>query len=606
MTLHYKVELHNPEAHEFRVVLEIAEPQQEGQELTLPSWIPGSYMIRDFAKNMLSIKAFDRHGPVSLSKLDKQTWRAAKVEGALRVEYHIYAWDLSVRSAHFDNTHAYFNGTSMFLRVVGQEERPHEVTLVESSHFACKNWTVSTTLPQRDVGASGFGLYCADNYDALIDFPVEIGSQYEFSFDVKDIPHRMALTEAIVFDEARLKADLEKICTVHVDMFGELPLTQYLFMVLCVGDGYGGLEHKDSTSLMCKRTDLPVPGADSVSKDYRQFLGLCSHEYFHLWNVKRIQPEVVAKADLSKEAHTELLWAFEGITSYYDDLALVRSGCIKPSEYLDTLATTITRIVRGAGKELQSVADSSFDTWTKFYKQDENAPNAIVSYYAKGALVALGLDLEMRTTTNNRVCLDDLMRLLWQRHGKPGIGVPERGIESLVSELCGTDFSAFFAKYVYGTDELPLSEWLEKVGVSIQFSATSNINDTGSYVDSFSDEKPVISLGLRSKATNGQPELVQVFTEGASQAAGLAPGDIILSIDNEQVTAGNITDFVQRYKEGDESEIHFFRRQRLQSLTLKHQNAKADTCRLTFLADDSLTQDQRNWRHQWFGQDDIC
>lgn len=269
------------------------------------------------------------------------------------------------------------------------------------------------------------------------------------------------------------------ICAEHAGMFGRLPVDRYLFLTLATADGYGGLEHSDSTSLICKRTDLPARQMIKPDKAYRQFLGLCSHEYFHLWNVKRIRPARLAAADLGSECYTELLWAFEGITSYYDDLALVRSGVLSAEEYLDTLANTVTRVLRTPGRLRQSVAESSFDAWIKFYKQDENAPNAVVSYYVKGALVALGLDVTLRERSADSLSLDDLMRRLWERYGRTGIGVPERGIEVEAGELLGASLEAFFQQYVYGKEELPLTEWFGKLGIGYRVRGANNAEDVG-------------------------------------------------------------------------------------------------------------------------------
>ena len=361
--------------------------------LNLPAWIPGSYMIRDFARNIVSLHVISGGNTPEVTKLDKQSWRLDGCEGEVSVHYQVYANDLSVRSAHVDNTHAYFNGTSVFLRLEGSEQEPHLVTIEPSDQLPA-GARVATTMPAVRTGKSGYGDYSAHNYEALIDYPVEIAQLDECTFSVGNVEHRLAIYGRHDCDFDRLARDLARICSVHAGLFGELPIEHYLFLVTVVGDGYGGLEHRDSTSLICSRKELPArqPDSDSkVSKEYRRFLGLCSHEYFHLWNVKRIRPEVLKRARLDQEVHTSLLWSFEGITSYYDDLALARSGVIGPEAYLEQLCEVVTRVMRGKGRFRQSVAASSFDAWTKFYKQDANAANAIISYYTKGALIALTL-----------------------------------------------------------------------------------------------------------------------------------------------------------------------------------------------------------------------
>ena len=399
----YRITSASPSAHLFDVELRIDAPGTDELYLMLPAWIPGSYMIRDFARNLVSITASSGERQLGLVKVDKQTWRVQPCATPLKVSYQVYAWDLSVRGAHLDQTHGYFNGTSVFLKVVGREHEPCEIEIVRPTGTSCSDWRVATTLSRIDAPELGFGRYGADDYEELIDHPVEMG-RFDFRrFSAAGVDHEIALTGRHRADLERLCSDLKRICEYHAGMFGALPkMSRYLFLVTAVGEGYGGLEHSTSTSLLCKREDLPKAGEESITEGYRRFLGLCSHEYFHLWNVKRIRPEALRRADLAAERYTRQLWAFEGITSYYDDLALVRSGLIPAESYLETLARTITRVMRGAGRLKQSLSDSSFDAWTKFYKPDENSPNAVVSYYAKGSLVAFALALRIRACTGGQ------------------------------------------------------------------------------------------------------------------------------------------------------------------------------------------------------------
>ncbi|HZV65686.1 MAG TPA: peptidase M61, partial [Telluria sp.] len=368
--------------HMFDLTVSVATPSPDGQVLTLPAWIPGSYMIREFARNIVRIRAESDGKPVALTKLDKHSWQAAPVAGPLSVHYEVYAWDLSVRAAHLDQTHGFFNGTSVFLRVEGQEAAPHQVDIQCPQDPAAKTWRVATALPELGAKRYGFGSYQAANYDELIDHPVEMGDFALASFKAHGVPHDIVISGRVPnLDMARLQADLKAICEAQIAFFEprtkRAPMERYLFLTLAVGDGYGGLEHRASTALICARADLPTsaaPKSPERSEGYVKFLGLCSHEYFHTWNVKRIKPAVFAPYDLQNETHTPLLWLFEGFTSYYDDLMLVRSGMIGEQTYLKLLAKTIGGVLRGSGRGKQSVADSSFDAWTKYYRQDENAP----------------------------------------------------------------------------------------------------------------------------------------------------------------------------------------------------------------------------------------
>jgi predicted metalloprotease with PDZ domain len=588
----------SPQAHLFRVTLKIERPDSTGQVLTLPAWIFGSYMIRDFAKNIVRLTAQSDNREIPILKVDKQTWKCDPVDGALELVYEVYAWDLSVRSAHLDNSHGYFNGTSLFLKVLGQEDVTCEVNLLPPDGESFQQWKVATTLKALDRSGE-FGVYLASDYDDLVDHPVEMGIFDLATFEAGKIPHQIALTGKHKADLQRVCSDLTRLCNHHIEFFGQLPqMDRYLFQVMAVGEGYGGLEHRSSTSLICSRNDLPLIGDEKVSEGYRQFLGLASHEYFHLWNVKRIRPEVLKNADLSREVHTTLLWAFEGITSYYDDLSLVRTGLIKPESYLELLGRVITRVMRNAGRLKQSVADSSFDAWTKFYKQDENAQNAIVSYYTKGALVALALDLTIRQHTSGAKSLDDLMRALWQRYGVKDLGVGEADVEELAEEISGTDLKAFFDHAVRGTEDLPLEELLGTVGIGLRLRPARNAKDLGG--QAVPDGEAVSAkpaLGARYGANGNDVQLQVIFDHGAAQEAGLSAGDLLMAVDGVRVTMANLEALIEQVPAGESVKVHAFRRDELLELLLTPLPSPADTCDLWLLddVDEEVLASRRSW-----------
>jgi predicted metalloprotease with PDZ domain len=598
--IYYNLQPVHPEAHLFGVTMRIPRPDPQGQRVTLPSWILGSYMIRDFAKNIVTLEAYCGDTEIALEKVDKQTWCCAPCSGELELRYQVYAWDLSVRTAHLDTTHGYFNGTSLFLKAVGQEQEGCQVEIHPPAGERYNNWKVATTLPTAGAEQLGFGMYQAADYDELVDHPVEMGEFTFASFTVAGVPHEIAITGRHDADLDRICRDLQAICEYHVGLFGELPpMQRYLFQVMAVGDGYGGLEHRSSTSLLCKRSDLPRHGEEKVSNGYRDFLGLCSHEYFHLWNVKRIRPQVFKEADLSREVHTRLLWAFEGITSYYDDLSLVRSGRIDAAGYLDLLARVITRVRRGSGRQKQTLEESSYDAWTKFYKADENAPNAIVSYYSKGALVALTLDLLIRWDSDGEKSLDDLMRTLWERYGRPDKGVGEEDIEALAQEITGLDMSCFFEQALRGTDELPLPELLGEMGIGYRLRAARNAADKGGVAKGEEDQPsrrgPVLGATVRDEG--GEARVKVVFDHGAAQKAGLSAGDVIVAVDGLRVTAANLEQRIADIPEGYSVRVHAFRRDELMHFDLKPQAAPEDTCELWLL--DNLEQEQIERRQAW-------
>lgn len=594
--IHYRICASDPYAHLYSVELTLQQPRSDGQQLRLPAWIPGSYMIRDFARNIVSISARDHQGQVELNKLDKSTWQLGACSGPVTVEYQVYAWDLSVRAAHLDQRHAYFNGTSVFLEVIGQAEQPCTLEIVKPDISEAAQWRVVTSLPEDGAPRYGFGQYRASNYDELIDHPVEIADFSLVSFDACGVPHDFVLSGLHTADLERIARDLKVICEYQIRLFGEpAPFARYVFITWVVGDGYGGLEHRASTSLICSRDDLPLKKqADKLSEGYKTFLGLCSHEYFHSWNVKRIQPAI--PYDLQRENNTPLLWAFEGITSYYDDLTLVRTGLISREEYLELQAKNITRVLRNPGRLRQSVAESSFDAWTKFYKQDENSSNAIVSYYTKGGLVAMGLDLTLRRLTNHKLSLDDVMRDLWQRFGQVQKPVAEFDILTTCVHLLeqhqvntqGIDqFSEFFNNAVYGTQDLPLEEALRFVGVELNVRPASSLNDSGGNSAKIDLTRPEMGIGISNG--NGGVQAARVFNDSPAHRAGISAGDVLIAINQLKVDNANFEKVLNRFQPGDTIRVHGFRRDELMEFSVTLTTPAADTCYLTQV-DENLGQ----------------
>ena len=379
---------------------------------------------------------------------------------------------------------------------------------------------------------------------------------------------------------ARLCNDLKAICETQIAFFEpktkRAPMDRYVFMTMAVGDGYGGLEHRASTALFCARADLPTtatPKGADISEGYLKFLGLCSHEYFHTWNVKRIKPASFAPYDLQVENYTPLLWLFEGCTSYYDDLMLVRAGIIGEQSYYKMLGKTVGGVLRGAGRLKQSVADSSFDAWGKYYRQDENAPNAIVSYYTKGSLVCLALDLTIRAKTVGKKSLDDVMQALWQRYGRDfyngaGRGVTAAEVEALCDEISGARLKSFFDKYVRGTEDLPLAKLLAPFGVK--------------YSDERKSAKPSLDANLGREGADAK--LSAVHEGGAAHKAGLSAGDLLVAIDGLRVTPASLEALLSRYPVGASVEVHAFRRDELRTFQLTLQGDRAPGVTLALAA----------------------
>jgi predicted metalloprotease with PDZ domain len=599
--IRYSIRAASPEAHRYEVSCLVADPDPDGQEFALPAWIPGSYMIREFARHVVAIRAASGGRKVAIEKVDKHSWRAGPTRGApLAVTIEVYAFDLSVRGAYLDTTRGFFNGPCVFLRPIGKAGRACEVEIVAPRGARYRDWRVATALKRVDARPYGFGTYCAGDYDELIDSPVELGPFTLATFRSGGVPHDIAIAGRHDADMERLARDCKRICDTQLALFGKPPALspardRYVFLVNALGEGYGGLEHRASTALVCARDELPRAGERGVAEAYRGFLGLVSHEYFHTWNVKRIKPAAFTPYDLDRENYTRLLWAFEGFTSYYDDLTLVRAGLVSIEDYLGMLAKSITALARTPGRQLQSIAESSFDAWIKYYRQDENTPNAVVSYYGKGSLVALALDLTLRAKTRGRRSLDDLMRLAWQRYGALGVGVPEDGIETLARELAGTSLASFFESAVYGTDELPLAPLFAGVGVRLTMRAANGAEDRGGFARgarAAAAAEPRVDPGWRLAA--GDTKLSHVLTGGAAEAAGLAAGDTIVAVDGLRASAKSLPRLLGRRRAGETVRLHVFRRDELFDTVLALRAGAADTCDLR-LAGSAPSPALRRW-----------
>ena len=593
--IQYQVSSSNPATHYFEVKITIHSPDPAGQCLRMPNWIPGSYMIRDFARNLLALKVSCGDESIEIEQLDKSNWRLAPCRGPVVINYLVYAWDLSVRGAHLDQTHGYYNGTSLFMEVIGQSQEPCEVVFEKPTAGYCKHWKLATTLQRLDAGPFEFGLYQASDYDDLIDHPVEMSDFTLIHFEACGIPHDIILSGRFRCDEERLRADLSRICEHHIRFFGEpAPMDYYQFLVMVVGQGYGGLEHRSSTSLLCERDSLPQPGQTEVSEKYRDFLGLCSHEYFHTWNVKRIKPAVYLPYDLQQEVYTDLLWAFEGITSYYDDLALVRCGLIDESAYLELLAQTMTRVQRGKGSSRQSAAESSFNAWTKFYKADENAQNAIVSYYAKGCLIALCIDLKMRELSQSRVSLDDVMRQLWLRQLTSGAGVEAQTIQDLIVSIVGVDIHDFLHQLIYTSNEMPLDELLVTVGIERRLRQSASQKDRGG--KPAEGAIPKVDLGAFIEEKEGGLQIVRVTEDGSAQRAGLSANDVIVAVNGLKLTLASLEQRLLLASVDELWKIHAFRRDELMEFELGLLAAAKTTVVLQ-------TGEPEQSRKDWLGDD---
>jgi len=545
--------------HRFKVKLHIANPDPLGQLLQMAAWIPGSYLIRDFSKHIETIEAIGASSKkkLTLDRIDNNQWRLpADINEPVDIVSTVYAFDNSVRAAYLDTERGFFNPTSLCLSVKGQENIPCSLAIASPDHSSAEHWTIQTGLRKAKTDGRGFGYYLAKNYHDLIDHPVAMGEFQIVNWNSNNVPHNLAIQGCLhPVDAARLANDLQAICSSTINLFEpktkKAPFANYLFLVNAVLNGYGGLEHQNSTALLCRRDQIPQKHTPLDETAYREFLGLCSHEYFHAWLVKRIKPKAFQPYDLQNRNYTQLLWLFEGFTSYYDDLQLFRSKRINLTQYLKLVADNWNGVLRGPGRLKQSLADSSFDAWTKYYQADENTPNAVVSYYGKGALLALGLDLQIRAFSKNKKSLDDLMRLIWQKHGVTLDGIAEHGLDDLIDQLLGSGFQKiwgdFKSRYVYGTEDIPLQKWIASKVVSVNSKVQTKL------------EKIQLQLGLRHSESNGWLKVTHVLDGGAAQEAGLALGDLLASINGQRITSNRWDKVLNSLTDHQNISICFYR-----------------------------------------------
>lgn len=595
--INYTIMSHCPSSHIFNVTLSF-EPHTSEQALIMPCWIPGSYTIRDFARHVVQLKlSNDCIDSYEINKINSYTWVLKHLRPQLNlspvtIEYEVYAWDRSVRGAHLDTTHAFMNLNCLCLMVVGQQKGPHQVKICmpNLSRPSKEPWRVATTLTPFEIDDFGFGQYSAKSYEALIDHPIEIGCFDRVSFIVNDIVHEIVITGQHHGDIDRLKKDVQKITQTHHDFFYNhptirSPFEKYCFLLTLVGEGYGGLEHRSSTALINTRVSMPKRSdLFKLSTDYRNLLALFSHEYFHAWNIKCIKPAVFCPYDLTQPQYTRQLWAFEGITSYYDELALVRSGVISFEDYLQMLSDNISQL-QTPGQFKQSLVEASFDAWIKFYKPDENTKNSTVSYYTKGLLAAFCLDMSLRHLTHDQANLDEVMRCLWANY-KEGQGTLENEIEDLIYKK--SNYSESMKELIecilYTTKALPLEQALEYVGLKLEFC--------------LADESMLAALGISVAPVAQELLITSVLDNSAAMEAGLSAKDSLVAIEGLKVSKlADLEKILINYGVGDVFSIQAFREDRLMNFKVQLSAMARNKAKISI--DSQAPELCISRRHQW-------
>lgn len=571
--LTYSVRPQSLGSHYFAVNLTFTADHPEGLTLQLPAWIPGSYMIRDFARHVVEFAANGPGGPLAYKRPDKNTWALPPCQGEVEVYYLVYANDLSVRTAYLDQTLGFFNPAALCLEVPGLNEVPHQLQVKGLP----AGWQQASGLPANGV---------ANNYQELIDFPVLLGELTRIPFQAHGIEHELVLAGRHFAASAQLAEDLQAICEYQIDLWGEAPFDRYTFLTMVAGEGFGGLEHSNSTALLCSRHCLEY-GQEQPDDDYLTFLSLCSHEYFHSWNVKRLRPATFVPYQLQTEQYTEQLWFYEGVTSYYDDLVVHLAGCTSAERFLARLSQTLTRALRGKGPQRQTVAESSRLAWTTFYQQNENAQNAISSYYAKGAAMVLGLDLLIRQHQRGQASFAEVLRTLWQESGKTESGTQPEQLERVITEYGGQAAADFLYRALYTTNPLPLEPLLRSQGLAIEPAWPEAL----SMQPQLSAVKPAaVSLGAVLQPAGEWLQVARTFEGQAAAQAGVSAGDKLIAIDYLQAHERNVRRALMRYSPGDTVRIHVLRQDELLELELTFMSPEAQGLWLTIQQPDKVAE----------------
>ncbi|MDF5708064.1 MAG: M61 family metallopeptidase [Nostoc sp. S4] len=538
-TIHYSVAMPQPENHLFEVTLQLVNYPWPILDLKLPVWTPGSYLVREYAKNLQDFAAFVEDKPLPWRKISKNHWQIDKIDvSELTIRYRIFANELSVRTNHLDASHGYFNGAAIFFRIAGWEKQPIRVTIVPPR----PEWQVTTALPAVGEQTNTF---LASDFDTLVDSPFEIGYHQLYKFEVLGKPHELAVWGQGNYQAQQMIADIKKIIRVEAQMFGGLPYERYVFLLHLFSQAFGGLEHKNCCSLIYQRFGFRVP------EKYHRFIQLVAHEFFHLWNVKRIRPKALEVFDYDQENYTPCLWFCEGTTSYYDLLIPLRAEIYDAKSYLNNLGKEITRYQTTRGRKVQPLSESSFDAWIKLYRPDPNSGNSQISYYLKGEMVSLLLDLLIRSTHDNQRSLDDVMLKMWQQFGQAEIGYTSQQLHEVIESVAGIDLTDFFERYIHTTEDLPFNQYLEPFGLQL-----------------VAEQQEEPHLGVRINTENGREIIKFVEADSPAQAGGIDAGDELLAIDGIKVTAGGLSDRLKDYQPSDKIKVTVFHQDELRTYSI--------------------------------------
>jgi predicted metalloprotease with PDZ domain len=552
----YRVAMPQPESHLFEVTIEVEAWPGPVLDLHFPVWTPGSYLVREYARHVQNFRA--EAGGIALPwhKRSKNRWRVESAAGRVTVRYQVFAHDLTVRTNHLDRSHGYFNPAATLFFVPGH--RTDLTIAIEPP----QGWIVTTAL--AEIGAN---CYRAEDFDQLVDSPFEIGQQQVYEFEALGIPHRYVVYGEGDFDAANAIADTRKIIQAEAEIFGGLPYDRYFFLLHLNSNGYGGLEHKDCCSLIYSRFGF------GKTESYQNFLQLVAHEFFHLWNIKRIRPKGLEVFDYEQENYTPSLWFSEGTTSYYDMVIPFRAGIYDAAKFLTLVSKDITRLQTTIGRQVQPLAESSFDAWIKLYRRDAHSDNNQISYYLKGELVTFLLDLIIRDRHQNQRSFDQVLQQLWVRFGKDEVGFEPEDLTAIIEEIAGVKLDDFWAKYLENTEELPFDQFLEPFGLGLEV-----------------DRSTTPDVGLQLQSDGGLARVKSIVAGGAAQRSGLMVDDVLLAINGWRVSADKWGEMLDRYGPGDEVRVDFFHDDGLMQTTIRLDEGAVSGCRIVPIVDPSESQ----------------
>ncbi len=569
----YQVAMSQPTSHLFEVSLQVENWQKSVLDLKIPVWTPGSYLVREYARHVQDFVAESSGDKITLSskKISKNHWQISTQNcSEITINYRVFANELTVRTNHLDATHGYFNGAALFFFIPGWEKQPIQVKILPPN-----DWQVTTTLPVVDKASN---LFEAPDFDTLVDSPVEIGQQKIYNFTVLDKPHSLAIWGQGNAKPEKIIEDTSKIIAAEAQMFGGLPYEQYLFLLHLSGSGYGGLEHKDSCTLNYPRFGF------SDREKYNRFLQLVAHEFFHLWNVKRIRPKALETFDYEAESYTTSLWFCEGATSYYDVLIPLKAGIYNRQTFLENISKDLTRYLSIPGRKVQPLGESSYDAWIKLYRRDANSDNNQISYYLKGELVSLLIDLLIRAKHQNQRSLDDVMRLMWQRFGIDEIGFSSQQLQAAIAEIAGENLDSFFSLCLDSTEELPFEQYLEPFGLSIK---------------TVTEPEAIPYMGIKVQTESDREIIKFVEADSPAMDAGIDAGDELLAIDGIRIASQSLNQRLKDYQINDIIQVTVFHQDELKTLPVTL--AKPQPSRYELVIKDNLSAIQQQNLSGWLG-----